>query len=202
MNTQISAIILAAGTSSRMGEVNKLLLPLNGKSMIVQTVENILAAKPYEIIVVLGHEAEQVQEQLAHLPLHFTMNPDYVEGMTSSIQAGVRATSETDGYMICLSDLPFIQANEYQKIASDFSQNYLNNKKTIALPFYEKQAGNPVVFSSFYKQKILTHTAPEGCRSIVKANAEHILKIDMPTNHILKDVDTPDAYNQAQNIKE
>ncbi len=198
----LSAIILAAGTSSRMGKVNKLLLALNDEAILVQTVKNILAAKPHECIVVLGHESEEVRQQLRNYPLKFTVNPDYATGMTSSIQCGIRAASDVDGYMICLGDLPFITANDYQKIMTDFQQNYLKNKQTIALPFYEKQSGNPVIFSSFYRQQILAHQEPEGCRNIVKANTKNILKINIKSNRILKDIDTPKAYEQARDIKE
>src|SRR5258706_1708260 len=97
----LSAIVLAAGSSRRMGNKNKLMLPYKGKTVLIHTVENILAAGFEEVIVVTGFESALVGKALRWLPVRFAHNPRFEEGMTGSIQTGVRAATGK-GYMICL----------------------------------------------------------------------------------------------------
>ncbi|HEV3251229.1 MAG TPA: nucleotidyltransferase family protein, partial [Puia sp.] len=108
----LSAIVLAAGLSKRMGKANKLLLPYKGKTVIEIVVENILTAGLGEVIVVTGHEEEKLRNALKNLAVDFVHNPRYLTGMTSSIQEGIRP-AKGKGYMICLSDMLLISADEY-----------------------------------------------------------------------------------------
>ncbi len=189
----ISAIVLAAGTSSRMGAKNKLLLPFKDDTFIVHVVKQLLKSTVDEVIVVLGHEKEIVKQVLTQKELVFTVNSNYKSGMTSSIQAGIKASSKnTDGYLICLSDMPFLTTSDYNKILASVSGN-----KEIILPFYTNQKGNPVYFSKDFREEILIHTAPEGCKGIVQNNKDHLVKIPFDNTHILKDIDTEEDYITA-----
>jgi len=98
--------------------------------------------------------------------------------------------------MICLADQPLITTEEYNQIIEAFEMAYQTNPKCIVVPFFEGKKGNPVIFSNYYREAILSHQAPEGCKGIIQANQKHIVKIDMPTNHILTDIDTPKDYEQ------
>src|SRR4051812_43563463 len=100
----LSAIVLAAGLSQRMGNINKLLLKYNGKTIIETTLENILASEVDEVIVVTGYEDEKVKDVMKLLPVTITYNEDYAKGMTTSIQCGIEGAKES-GYMICLADM-------------------------------------------------------------------------------------------------
>src|SRR4051812_30983807 len=100
----VTAIVLAAGLSKRMGSINKLLLQYKGKTIIETTLINILASKIDEVIVVTGHEEEKVQAAIQHLPVTIIHNSDYAKGMTTSIQIGIKHAKES-GYMICLGDM-------------------------------------------------------------------------------------------------
>ena len=186
----ISAIVLAAGTSSRMGVRNKLLLPFKGNTFIEHVVNQLLQSKVDEVIVVLGHEKDTVKQVLIQKELIFTINSNYNLGMTSSIQAGIKATSKnTDGYLICLSDMPFLITTDYNKILASVSGN-----KEIILPFYKHQKGNPVYFSKDFREEILKHIAPEGCKGIVQNNKKFLKKILFDNTHILKDIDTEEEF--------
>jgi len=117
----ISIILLAAGESRRMGAENKLLLSFRGQALIVYMVEQILKVEDAEVIVVLGHEANKIKKALDGKPVLFVENSDYKKGMTTSIQAGVRASYlESKGYLIGLSDLPLMESKDYQKIVNEF----------------------------------------------------------------------------------
>jgi len=91
--------------------------------------------------------------------------------------------------MICLSDLPLIQPDELNHLLHAFEAVKANNKY-IAISVFEGQQGNPVIFSSIYKDKILAHKGLMGCKEIIKQNSEQVLEVEMATNHVLRDIDT------------
>ena len=106
----ISAIILAAGESKRMGTENKLLLPIEGEALIRRFVKSVCLSEAENILVVLGHQSDKIKEVLIDQPVDFVYNPLYMSGMITSIKAGIGASSiNSKGYMICLSDMPFVR---------------------------------------------------------------------------------------------
>ena len=188
----ISAIVLAAGTSTRMGAKNKLTLPFNKSTFIETVVDELLASHVDEVIVVVGHEEENIRAFLNNRALTFTFNDNFASGMTSSIQSGIKATSENSkGYLICLSDMPFLTAIDYNTMIHGISGN-----KEILLPYCQDQKGNPVFFSGHFKNDLLNHQEPEGCRGVVADNRSYVKKIIFDNNHILKDVDTEDDFRE------
>jgi molybdenum cofactor cytidylyltransferase len=191
----LSAIVLAAGSSKRMGNKNKLLLPYRNSIVIVATIENILAAGIEEVIVVTGFESEKIKASIQHLPIKITYNKDHATGMTSSIQCGVHKASG-EGFMICLADMVLITSAEYALLKNDFEVQYQQNSKCICIPRYNKEKGNPVIFSSYYRQAILQHQDPEGCKEIVQSNKETIHWIDMTDDHVLQDMDHLEDYEK------
>lgn len=197
----ISAIVLGAGESKRMGAQNKLLLPFGEKTLIETIVENVVASVVSEVIVVLGHEAEQVQAVLQHYPVQLVLNTNYQAGMTTSIQAGVRAvSSETDGIMVCLSDLPYVQTEDFNTLMQSFEVAKATNERQIVLPTFQGQRGNPVIFSVDYKSQILNQQGINGCRGVIQQNPDQVRKVEMPTSHVLIDIDTKEDYkNVLQN---
>ncbi len=193
----ISIILLAAGESRRMGAENKLLLPYRGQALIVYMLEQILKVEKAEVIVVLGHEAERIKKALVGKAVIFVENSDYKKGMTTSIQAGVRASDvKSQGYMIGLSDLPLMESVDYQKIARAFLTKVIQEESVIVVPTFKNRKGHPIVFSKQYKTTILTHQEMEGCKLIVKDNGHHIFEVAMNNDHILRDMDTPEDYRK------
>ena len=194
-----SAIVLAAGLSTRMGEQNKLLMQWKGKPVLEITVTKLLASNVNEVIVVTGHEAGKAEAAVAHLPVQVVYNALYHQGMTSSIQCGVEK-AKGDGYMICLADMLMITGEEYRFLVNHFENALALNPQCICVPRHQGTKGNPVFFSSYYKKAMLQHTEPEGCKSIVQANQLNVYWIDMPTNHILQDMDYPGDYERLENL--
>ena len=191
----ISAIILAAGESTRMGRQNKLLLPLGNRPLIGHIVQTVLQSEADEVIVVLGHQADHVREALAAHEVTFALNPRYREGMTTSIQAGVQAASaETSGFMICLSDLPMIEPAELNQLMAAFREAIQHDPRHLVRPVYQGQPGHPVIFPVHLKPAILRHQDLHGCQNIVKQNRALLTEVEMATDHVLRDMDTPDAY--------
>jgi len=191
----VTAIVLAAGSSQRMGNVNKLLLQYKSKTIIETTLENIIAAKVNKVIVVTGYEAEKIKTAIQHLPVDIIHNDDFLKGMTTTIQRGIEHAKE-GGYMICLADMFMISAGEYVLLKKIFEKNFRSNAKYIYLPRYKNEKGNPVIFSPYYKDAILEHKEMEGCKAIVQSNKENIFWIDMPTDHVLQDMDYYEDYKK------
>jgi len=190
----LTAIVLAAGSSRRMGK-NKLLLPYKGGPLLTYVVGNILSAKVGPVIVVTGHDAGQIEGALKGLHVQLVHNPGYDTGMTSSIQAGVSAAGG-DGYMICLSDMALIRPGEYRLLKNAFDKEYKRDKACIIQPGYDNQTGNPVTFSAAWRQAILEHPGPEGCKSILLNHTDNCYRVEMLTSSVLQDVDWPEDYDQ------
>ncbi len=193
----VSAIILAAGESLRMGNQNKLLLPFHGKTIIETVVDNVLMTTAFETIVVVGHQAKQVKLILANRNVRFVENPHFQKGMTSSIHAGVKSVaSQAAGFMICLSDMPFITPTDYNRLIDRFNDVSKNESRAIVLPISNGQRGNPVIFSAFYKKEILAHKGVTGCKDIVKAYPDKVTCFEMSTDHMLRDIDVKSDYQK------
>lgn len=191
----INIILLAAGQGLRMGGPNKLLLPFRGRSVLETTLSGLCAADIGPVFVVAGHQRELVAPIVAQFPVQEVFNPEFQTGMTGSIQAGVRAAQAGQGYMICLADMPMITAAAYQLLADHFLSHLAEDERAILLPRFGEIKGNPVIFAAAYRDDILNHPEPEGCRGIVQANTTHVRWVDMPDNSVLRDLDTPEDYN-------
>ena len=190
----VTAILLAAGSSRRMGDSNKLLLPWKGKPLVAITAEHILDAGIPELIIVTGYQAPEISAAVSHLNARIAYNPRHEKGMTSSIQTGVNAATG-HGYLICLADMAILTPEEYILLISAFEPEYNRNIHCILLPEYQGQKGNPVLFSATWRESILQHPEEDGCRSLLRNNPQHLCRIPMPTDHILQDIDSPTDYN-------
>ncbi len=186
----ISAIVLAAGNSVRMGKQNKLLLPYGNTTIIGQVVDQLLHSRAGEVVVVLGHEQNKIKAALATQPVKLVFNSRHQTGMTSSIQAGVAAASpRARGYLICLGDMPALTAADYNAIMAGAGA-----KPEIRVPVFQGQKGNPAFFSKHFKEAILAHKQPEGCRDLVQQHADKVVKVTVAHGRILSDIDTPEDY--------
>lgn len=189
----ISGILLAAGLSTRMGEP-KQLLPF-GESTIVETVvDNMLLAKFHEVIVVVGHRAEEIQTQLRTRPIKTVFNPDYREGMLTSAQTGIRALEASDAFALMLVDQPFITTALIDQVVDA----YVQTEKGIALPSYNYKRGHPAIFDQKYASDILALTAEsDGVRTLFKASGDDIHYVTVDTDAVLRDIDYREDYERA-----
>jgi len=194
----ISALVLAAGESKRMAWRNKLLLPLAGKTVIECTVDAILGAKVDDVIVVLGHDAATIRNSLSGKKIRFTFNPNYRRGMASSIQAGLAALApQTEAVLIALADQPLVSSTEINFLIASFSRA---TEKSIGVPTFKGQRGNPVIFDWRYREEMLALQGDVGGKSILARHPEQVLEIAMPAGNILDDADTPEAYARLLNL--
>ena len=197
----ISAVILAAGESRRMGKQNKLLLPIGGEALLVKLVASVCASDVGQVLVVIGHEAEKIRRELNEFPLNFVYNPNFSEGMTTSIKYGVKVVShECDGLLICLGDMPFINTSEINKLIHAYAKNRIKGEGLIVVPVFKRQRGNPVLFSIEFKNDILEHKIESGFKEVIMKNSDSVMEIEMDDEKMLLDVDTMEDYQSVSDL--
>ena len=176
-----------------MGEP-KQLLPF-GESTIVETVvDSMLGAKFDEVIVVVGHCAAEIREQLGTRPIRTVFNPDYREGMLTSAQTGIRGLRESDAFALMLVDQPFITSELINRVVDA----YVQTEKGIALPSYNFKRGHPVVFHQRYAGEILAlDTESGGVRTLFKKYDDDIHYVTVETDRVLRDIDYREDYERA-----
>ena len=189
----ISGILLAAGLSTRMGEP-KQLLPFGESTIIETVVDSMLGSKFDEVIVVVGHRAAQIREQLAERPVKIVFNPDYHEGMLTSAQAGIRALNVSDAFALMLVDQPLITPALIDQVIDA----YVRTDKRIALPSYNYKRGHPVIFHPEYADDILALGVESGgVRTLFKRYADDIHYVTVDTDRVLRDIDYREDYERA-----
>ncbi|MCB9283448.1 MAG: nucleotidyltransferase family protein [Lewinellaceae bacterium] len=194
----ISAILLAAGTSSRMGNKNKLLLSWNGEPMIRHVARQLVAVPVDEILVVLGHEADKVKEALEGLPARFTTNHQFASGMTSSIQAGVAALSpQSEAFFVCLGDMPLLTSAHYAALIRFFEERKKTCAAPIVRPVNGDRKGHPVLFDAAYVPNILDCREQEGCREVIRNNQGRFFAFQVNDEAYYRDVDGKEDYLRA-----
>lgn len=198
--SQLAAIILAAGTSTRMGDVNKLLLPLNGQPIIRRVVRTVTEAPVRDVLVVTGHEAVRVREACTGIEAAtFVQNDAYATGMASSIRTGVAATlADATGFLIVLGDLPLLSPDTLAQLRTAFTSA---TSDAIVCPTTDERRGHPVLFGAPYREALLQLEGDTGARPILHAHADRIIDVPVSDPGIFRDVDTPDAYNALRDAE-
>jgi len=191
---QVGAVILAAGRSSRMKETmqeNKMLLPLEGKSIIVRTVERFLASQAARVAVILGCDGERIRAELAGLPLELIDNPDYLAGMGSSLRLGIEfcQASGFQGAMICPGDMPFIQTATVNRVLAAFETG-----DGIITPVHQGRRGHPVLFDRKFYPEMLRVQGDLGAREIIGRHPEDVRILEIPDPGMHIDIDSKEIY--------
>ncbi|MGH6741044.1 MAG: NTP transferase domain-containing protein, partial [Bradyrhizobium sp.] len=196
-NRSIAAIILAAGRSTRMGGPNKLLAELDGGRKLVRiATEQALASKASEVIVVTGHQAELVEQALAGLKVRFVRNPDFAGGLASSVKAGIAAVSPAaDGAVICLGDMPMIDAHLIDRLIESFAPDRGN---LIVVPVADGRRGNPVLWSRRFFNELMTLDGDIGARHLIARHGEGVAEVPVEGEGAFLDIDTPQALEAAR----
>ena len=188
----ISAILLAAGQATRMGEL-KQLLPFRGKTLVEWALAPLLHPAVSEVIAVVGYRAEEVQKILAAYPVKIVLNEQFVEGMGSSIQRGLQEISpRARAVLIGLADQPGISTEVVTMLIAAFG----STEKRIIIPVSAGRRGHPVLFDLSLKAEMLAASKEVGLRQVLRARPEEILEVPVEGEGILLDVDTPEEYRR------
>jgi molybdenum cofactor cytidylyltransferase len=186
----VSAVVLAAGASTRMG-TQKLLLPFGSEPLVRRAVRQVLAAGFDDVLVVLGSEHEAMKAALEGLPVRHAINPQFASGMGSSFRTAVEHLADSAAAMFALADQPFVTTNEYRTVLDAYR---LHAPPIVSVRYGEVMAP-PHLFERqlFPELALLTH----GARSVLQRHAERTMVLRFPPD-LLADIDTPEDYELAK----
>jgi molybdenum cofactor cytidylyltransferase len=187
----VAALVLAAGQSRRMGPVNKLLADVGGMPMVRHVVTALSRSRARPIIVVTGHEAERVRAALDGLPVTFVDNPDYAEGLSTSLRRGLAAVpASAKGALICLGDMPLIGTAMIDRLVAAFDPA---GGRAICVPVWHGKRGNPVLWARRFFAEMQAIAGDVGARHLIGEHDDSVHEVAMDSDAVLIDIDSPDA---------
>ena len=188
----VSALLLAAGESQRMGRL-KQLLPLGGSTLIEVVLENLLRSRLQEVIVVLGFGAEEIRPRVEAKGVRVAVNPRYKEGMASSLRVGLDALDpRAEGILVALADQPFIPPEVIDRLIEAFQ----GTSKGIVVPTFQGRRGHPVIFHRRYMEGLRSLSGDQGGRELLHRNSEDLLGVEVDCPGVITDIDTLEDYWQ------
>ncbi len=192
---RIAALVLAAGRSRRMGARNKLLAHVDGKPMVAHAARQAAASHAEPVIVVTGHEHEDVESALSGLAVQCVHNPDYAAGLSTSLHRGLGGVpAEADGVLVCLGDMPRVSAAVIDRLIAAFNPV---EGRAICVPTWQGERGNPVLFARRFFPEMQDIAGDTGARHLIGEYPELVCEVAMDEvdegGGVLLDVDTPDA---------
>jgi molybdenum cofactor cytidylyltransferase len=188
---RIAAVVLAAGRSTRMGGPNKLLAEIRGRPLVRIVVEEALASHAKPVIVVVGHERGEVEKALGALPVQIVHNPDFAQGLGTSLKAGIVAVpADADGAIVCLADMPQVDASLLNRLIAAFDPD---RGALIVMPTVEGRRGNPVLWSRRFFPDLMAIEGDVGARHFIGRYSEAVVEVPLEGKAALVDVDTPEA---------
>lgn len=189
----ISAILLAAGESRRMGGDFKPLLKWGTRTVIGACIDNLKRSRVDEIIVVLGFRESEIRSRLAGAGVQFAINREYSKGMLSSLKTGLPLVSpRCEGVLVALVDQPMVGPD----VINPLVISYGDYEKRISIPTYEGKHGHPIIISREFEDEImkLDDADPEGLKAIINVHRNEVQEVPVQSSSILDDIDSPEDY--------
>jgi molybdenum cofactor cytidylyltransferase len=186
----ISAILLAAGKSQRMGAF-KPLLPFGKRSVVEACIENLLKGGVAEVVVIIGHHADKMRERLAHLPVRLAVNADPESEMGASIAQGVEQISpRAEAAFIALVDQPAIPPEVIRILIAERTRT----GAPFVMPEYEGRGGHPVLIDLGFREELSNLDPRKGLRALFDAHREEVLRVPVTSPYVARDMDQWDDY--------
>jgi molybdenum cofactor cytidylyltransferase len=192
---RVAALVLAAGRSTRMGGPNKMLADANGQPLVVHAVKAALASQAVEVMVVLGHMADQVKAAIiAAVPtsrLRFVTNPDFADGLSTSVRTGIAALGkDIDAAIVQLGDMPGITSALLDRLIAAFSPV---EGRSICVPTVGGKRGNPVLWDRRFFAEMTKVSGDTGAKHLIGEHADLVCEVEMSGEAAITDIDTPEA---------
>ncbi len=193
---RVAVLLLAAGRSTRMGGPNKMLAEADGQPLVVHAVKAALASQAVEVVVVLGHMAEQVKAVIdqavpANAKLRFVLNPDFADGLSTSVRTGITALGkQIDAAIVQLGDMPGVTAALLDRLMAAFSPV---EGRSICVPTVGGKRGNPVLWDRRFFAEIAQVSGDTGAKHLIGEHADLVCEVEMTGEAAITDIDTPEA---------
>ena len=190
---RIAAVVLAAGRSTRMGGPNKLLAEIARRPLVRIVAEEALASRADPVIIVAGHQRAEVEKALAGLRVRIVHNPDFAEGLGTSLRAGIAAVpADSDAAIVCLGDMPRVDAALMNRLIAVFDPD---RGALVVVPTFEGKRGNPVLWSRRFFPDLMAIEGDVGARHLIGRYSEAVAEVTVEGKAALIDVDTPEALS-------
>jgi len=190
----ISAILLAAGESRRMGEFKQLLM-FAGRTFVECCADHLLDSRIDELIVVTGHREADVRRALGGRAVRLAHNADYRDGMSSSVKCGIAAVSPAaTAVLVALVDQPQIEPAAINRVIAEYERQ----RSLIVIPTCNGRNGHPVLIDLRLRDELLAFDGSQGLRQVIQAHAADVLHIDVATETVLTDFDYPEDYQRMK----
>ncbi|HSI00872.1 MAG TPA: molybdopterin-binding/glycosyltransferase family 2 protein [Reyranella sp.] len=199
---RVAVLVLAAGRSIRMGGPNKLLQETDGMPLVVHAVKAALASQAVEVVVVLGHMADQVRPAIeqavgAHARLRFVTNPDFADGLSTSVRTGIAALGkEIAAAIVQLGDMPGVNAMLLDRLMAAFSPV---EGRSICVPTVGGKRGNPVLWDRRFFAEMEQVSGDTGAKHLIGEHADLVCEVEMTGEAAITDIDTPEALAAWRN---
>jgi molybdenum cofactor cytidylyltransferase len=191
---KVTAVVLAAGQSSRMGS-NKLLADVGGLPMVRRTAAAIRPAVD-DLVVVTGRDADHVAKALEGLDVRLAHNPDFAHGLATSLKRGMEAVPrDADAVVVCLGDMPLVSPEIIRRLIAACSPA---EHRSVCVPVFEGKRGNPVLWHRQHFEALKSLTGDTGARVLFDSLADEIVEVSMPDAAVVTDIDTPEALAQLR----
>lgn len=185
----MTAIVLAAGFSRRFGR-KKLLMDINRKTMIAHVVDVVLSMD-FDDSLLVYHD-EEVKKAVANRNIRCVYNGAAADGLSTSVKCGIENSKAAEAYIFFPGDQPFIDRKTVEELLTAYSAG----KGSIIVPTYDGCRGNPVIFSSIWRDKLECITGDTGGREIIKANARQVHYVEISNLKAGMDIDTWGQYSE------
>jgi molybdenum cofactor cytidylyltransferase len=193
---KVSAILLGAGESKRMG-VNKLTLPWGKETVLDRCLETLLKSRVQEVVVVLSPRTNRSVAFMKCSRMKVVLNPHFKRGMSTSIQKGLKAINpKSEGILIALGDQPFLKPRTVNALINA----YVRGKGRIIVPSYKGQKGHPVLFDRHYRRELLKLRGDVGGRSVIERHAKEVMEVRTRSKSVVKDLDIWKDYEREWKV--
>ena len=190
----VICVVLAAGSSTRMGGRNKLLEPVDGTPMVATVIRAALASRADEVLVVTGEDRERVEACLSGLPVRLLWNPDHAQGLSTSLIAGVSALpSGARAVAVCLGDMPLVRPRHIDILIRAF---LTDPDGSIFVPTWQGQRGNPVLWTVDLAAEVGTLAGDVGVKTLMSRHPTKVREVPVDAPGVLTDVDTPETLQE------
>lgn len=190
----ISAILLGAGESKRMGS-DKLALPWGRKTVLESCFQALLQSQVREVVIVQGIRNKVLRDNFQDKRIRIVRNLHPEEGMSSSIRQGLRAVRpESEGILIALGDQPFLKTRTINALIRAFDRA----RERIVVPSFQGRTGHPVIFHKVYKKELMNLKGDVGGRSIIERHPEDVRVVKVKSIGVVKDLDTWQDYEKSR----
>lgn len=189
----ITGLVLAAGRSERMGTL-KQLLPFGDRTVIEHAARALTRSRlGTDVVVVLGHRAEEIVARISALPVRFAYNPDPEGDMLSSIRCGLAFIDPDQAVLVALGDQPLVTTGIVDQLIAEYERH----PEGLVLPVFDGKRGHPMIVSPAYREEILFQSNPGGMKGLRDRHADSVRLVPVDTDAVLVDMDYRHEYEAA-----